>query len=71
MMLAVIPVIGMGLILLSVRLRAGGKLNPDLCALWSGVGLLLLLLETLPPVRRFLTDLETETMGALLICGIL
>ena len=70
MMLAVMPVIGMGLILLSVRLRAGGKLNPDLCALWSGAGLLLLLLETLPPVRRFLTDLETETMGALLICGI-
>lgn len=70
MMLAVTPSIGIILILISIRLRAGGRLNPDLCALWGGTGVLLVLLEILPPVRTFLDGLEARTAAAFLICGI-
>ena len=71
MMLGVLPAIGITLIWISIRLRAGGRLNPDLCTLWGGAGMLLLLLEILPPVRTFLGGLEGGTMGGLLLCGMI
>lgn len=70
MMLAAVPAIGIFLILTSIRLRAGGRLNADFCALWGGAGMLLILAEALPPVRAFLGGLEVWTAWSLLVCGI-
>ena len=69
MMLAVVPAVGIILIWISIRLRAGGKLNTDLCALWGTAGLLLLLAEALPPVRAFLGGLGAGWAWGLILCG--
>lgn len=71
MIYAVMPAAGVFLILLSLRLRAEGRLNTDFCALWGGAGILLVLAEALPPVRAFLGGLEPERAAGLLACGIL
>lgn len=70
MIFAVMPAIGAFLILISIRLRAGGRLNTDFCALWGGTGVLLVFAEVLPPVRAFLGGLEPEWAAGLLTCGI-
>lgn len=69
MILAAVPIVGIVLILLSVRLRAGGRLSTDLCALWGLLGILLLFLDLLPPVRAFLGSLEQGAAWGLLLCG--
>lgn len=68
-MLAVLPATGITLILIGIRLRAGGSLNPDLCALWGGAGMLLILLEALPPVRALLGGLGAGAAAGFLVCG--
>lgn len=70
MIFAVMPVIGILLILVSIRLRADGRLSADFCTLWGGAGMLLILAEALPPVRTFLGSLGTGAVWGLLICGI-
>lgn len=68
MMVAVMPAIGIFLILVSIRLRAGGKLSADFCTLWGGAGTLLILAPVvLPPVRTG----GLGTGAALLLCVIL
>lgn len=69
MSLAVVPAAGIILILISIRLRAGGKLNTNLCALWGIAGTLLIFAEALPPVRAFLRGLRAGTAWGLLVCG--
>lgn len=55
--------------MVSIRLRAGGKLNTDLCALWGMAGMLLVFAEVLPPVRDFLRGLRAGPAWGLLACG--
>ncbi len=69
MVFAVMPSIGIALIAAGVRLRAGGRLDADLCALWGGIGALLVLAEALPPVRGLLSGLKAETAWMVLVCG--
>ena len=66
-MFAVMPSIGIALIAAGVRLRAGGRLDADLCALWGGIGALLVLAEALPPVRGLLSGLKAETAWMVLV----
>ncbi len=70
MMPAAVPSIGIFLILTSIRLRAGGRLNVDFCAAWGVAGMLLILAGTLPSVRAILSGLEAWTACGILVCVI-
>lgn len=62
--------IGIFLILLSIRLRAKGKLSIDLCTVWGMAGIGIICMNILYPVRIFWEGLDKSLALGLLICGV-